>query len=77
MICMTIHGLWKQVGERRESYEMRRDERACVNVMIKILLVDRLEHKIGNDSGCRLAFRCGALTTGKAHQVDRHRGQSE
>jgi hypothetical protein len=35
---------------------MRRDERACVNVMIEILLVDRLEHKIGNDSGCKSAF---------------------
>jgi hypothetical protein len=56
---------------------MRRDERACVDVMIEILLVNRLEDKIGNDSGCRLAFRCGALTIDKAYQVDKHKEQSE
>ena len=36
---------WGEIGKNR-----------CV-LDVAILLVNRLEHEIGNDSGCRLAFR--------------------
>ena len=45
MVSVESATKWGEIDENRRVLDIR------------ILLVNRLEHEIGNDSGCRLAFR--------------------
>jgi hypothetical protein len=53
-----------------------KNRREWFGFMVEVLLVNRLEDEIGDDSGCRLASQLYAELPDEAYQVDRHREQS-